>query len=141
MSGPAPLSPSLRIGIIAGSLTMLAAVYVTQRFSYVALFTDNLTPDVVFIVNRTVRFLINDLLCIALIYALFQDKRYVRLAWYVFLVELLIILPAYFCAKLTLEGPSEISSPLLSPIHRIVVNPLLMFTLIAALYYQRWVKR
>lgn len=83
--------------------------------------------------------LVNDLVCMTLIYVLFLKKEYVRLAFYVFLIELLLILPVYLYFKLTLEGDSEISSPLLSPIHRMVINPLLMIVLIAGLYYQQFI--
>ncbi|GAB1446299.1 hypothetical protein MASR2M41_20650 [Flammeovirgaceae bacterium] len=91
----------------------------------------------VFIVNRTTRLVINDLLCMALIYGLFANKNYLKLAFYLFLVEILLILPIYLVIKLHWEGTSEISSPLLSPIHRMIVNPLLMVLLMVALYYQQ----
>jgi hypothetical protein len=52
-------------------------------------------------------------------------------------VEVFLLLPAYFIVKLTLEGDSEISSPLLSQIHRLIVNPLLMFLLMVGFVYQR----
>jgi len=76
-----------------------------------------------------------------LIYGLFQNRAYLKLAFYLFLVELLLILPGYFTIKLYLEGPSEISSPLLSPVHRMIINPLLMVLLVMALYYQQFIKR
>lgn len=60
------------------------------------------------------------------------------LASAVFLLELLIVLPFYMVAKLTLEGDSEISAPLLSFIHRLIVNPLLMMVLLAGLLYQKY---
>jgi hypothetical protein len=40
--------------------------------------------------------------------------------------------------KLGWEGDSEISSPLLSFVHRLIVNPLLMFVLMAGLVLQRY---
>lgn len=80
---------------------------------------------------------INDLACFVIIWALFEQKKYLRLAWYLFLIELLVILPLYFAVKLTIEGDSEISSPLLSQIHRLIVNPVLMFLLIFGFTYQK----
>ncbi len=80
---------------------------------------------------------INDGACVILIYALFRERKYIRVAFYVFLFELLVILPIYFVLKLTIEGTSELSSPLLSQIHRMVVNPTLMLLLMVAFFYQR----
>ena len=90
-----------------------------------------------FIFNRTFRYLINDLSVILLIYVLFENRALTQVAFGLQLFGLLIILPLYFYFKLSLEGPSEISSPLLSFIHRIVVNPILMLLLIPAFYYQQ----
>jgi len=53
--------------------------------------------------------------------------------------EFFILLPIYFIMKLSLEGDSEISSPLLSQLHRMIVNPLLMIILILGLVYQDFV--
>lgn len=130
--------------IICVSLLLLIAVYVLQRFSY-AHALNTLLPDslqivnrnTIFIINKTVRLILNDTACVFLIYALFPGRHYLRIALYVFLIELCIILPIYFAVKLTLEGDSEISSPLLSQIHRLIVNPLLMFLLMMGFLYQR----
>lgn len=130
--------------IIGFALLVLIAAYVLQRFSYAhalnCLLPDNLqivNRNTVFIVNKTVRLMLNDAACIGLIYALFPGRNYLRVAFYLFLVELLVILPVYFGVKLNLEGDSEISSPLLSQIHRLVVNPLLMFLLMIGFLHQR----
>lgn len=123
---------------------MLIAIYVFQRFSY-AHALNNLLPDAaqitdrntIFVINKTIRLILNDILCVCLIYALFPGRNYLRLAWYIFLIELLVILPIYLVIKLSLEGDSELSSPLLSQIHRLIVNPLLMFLLMIGFLYQR----
>lgn len=91
-----------------------------------------------FIVNRLARLFLNDTLCIILFLAIFNSRKELTLASVVFLIELLIILPFYLLVKLTLEGDSEISAPLLSFIHRLIVNPLLMFVLLAGLLYQKY---
>jgi hypothetical protein len=57
----------------------------------------------------------------------------------VFVVELFVVLPIYFLLKLNLEGASEISSPLLSFIHRLIVNPMLMVLTGIALAYQKFI--
>ena len=130
--------------MIAFSITALLLVYIFQRFNYAAFFNKLLTlemltyPNVVFAINRTTRLLINDILCMVLIFALLQKRSYLRLSAIIFGFELLVMLPLYLWIKLSMEGPSEISSPLLSPIHRMIVNPLLMIVLIAALYYQQY---
>jgi len=79
---------------------------------------------------------LNDALCLLLIYSLFREKKYLRIAFLVLCFEFLVMLPLYLIVKLNLEGPSEISSPLLSQIHRLIVNPMLMLILIVGFYYQ-----
>lgn len=130
--------------IIGVSILVLIAVYVLQRFSYAhalnSLLPDSLqivNPNSVFIINKTVRLILNDAASVCLIYALFPGRNYLRVAFYLLLVELFVILPIYFVIKLNLEGDSEISSPLLSQIHRLIVNPLLMFLLMFGFLYQR----
>lgn len=130
--------------LITGALIILAAVYLQQRFNYAVLLNyilpqalDISHGNVVFIVNKTIRLILNDLACLMLITALFPGKFYMKAALYLFLIELFLMLPIYFIVKLNLEGPSEISSPLLSQIHRLIVNPLLMFLLMIGFLYQR----
>lgn len=125
-----------RISMVGVAMAGLFLVYVFQEFNYVKSF--NFSVNTTFVLNRSLRLIVNDTLCIILIAALFQKNAYLNLAGIIFLVELLVLLPAYLWIKLTLEGPSEISSPLLSPIHRMIVNPLLMIILIAGFYYQRY---
>lgn len=91
-----------------------------------------------FILNRFTRLVLNDTLCLILFLAIFNNRKELTLASAVFLLELLIVLPFYLVVKLTLEGDSEISAPLLSFIHRLIVNPLLMMVLLAGLLYQRY---
>ena len=124
---------------------MLITMYMLQRANYSGLVYNALGFDLPsentqFILNRTFRFLVNDLSVILLIYVIFESSGLVKIAFYVQLFGLLIILPLYFYFKLSLEGPSEISSPLLSFIHRVVVNPIIMLLLIPAFYYQKQVK-
>lgn len=133
----------VRIGLAGVAVVMLLLVYVFQQFNYTGFLfqiisMDQLNPNTTFALNRTIRLIINDSLSMLLIYALFQKKAYLKLSGLIFLFELMVLLPVYLWVKLYLEGPSEISSPLLSPIHRMIVNPLLMIVLIAAFYYQRY---
>jgi len=131
------------LGLLA--ILMLVLVYMLQRTNYCAIIYstagfDLPSANAQFVFNRTLRFLINDLSVILLIYVIFESRGLVKIAFFVQLFGLFIILPLYFYFKLTLEGPSEISSPLLSFIHRVVVNPILMLLLIPAFYYQEHLK-
>lgn len=126
----------VRISMMGFAMIALFLVYLFQEFNYVQGFS--LSANTTFVANRSIRLTINDSLCMILIAALFEKRSYLKLAGIIFLMELFIILPAYLLIKLSLEGPSEISSPLLSPIHRMIVNPLLMIILIAGFYYQRY---
>ncbi len=129
-----------RVAVIGLAVVVLVSVYIFQRVSYLGLFTNTATihPNTVFIFDKTMRLILNDVACFGLIAAIFQTKAHVRIAFYVFLFEIAVILPGYFLIKLSLEGTSEISSPLLSQIHRIVVNPTMMFLLMAGFIYQRF---
>ncbi len=122
--------------LLTGGIALLAAVYILQRHIRLSGF-EGMHPNVIFGVNRTVRLILNDLACFLIILAIFRETKYLKVAFGVFLVELLIILPVYLTLKLTLEGDSEISSPLLSQIHRLIVNPTLMILLMIGFFYQR----
>jgi exosortase F-associated protein len=133
------LSQRNRIALGGISISGLTLVYVFQQVNYFHFFFSyEVSPNTVFIFNRTFRLLINDLLCVSLILALFEKRKFVAMSFLVLLFELLAILPLYFWIKLKMEGDSEISSPLLSQIHRLIVNPMLMFILIAGFYYQKF---
>jgi exosortase F-associated protein len=126
------------VGFIAA--VMLLATFLFQRFDYSAL-AGVQSPAGKFIMNRLARFLLNDAACVLLIIAMFNKKKYLYISFLLFLIELFVLLPLYFGLKLMLEGDSEISSPLLSQMHRMIVNPLLMFVLIMALFYQDNIQR
>lgn len=87
-----------------------------------------------FVVNKTFRYLLNDLFAIAIIYAIFEEKKYVRFAFYVLLFGLLVLLPTYIVVYLL--QPEGFSS-MLGHLHRVVMNPVLMMLLIPAFFYQR----
>jgi len=118
-----------KYSLIVLSLMILVTVYVFQHFSYADLWNkvapsslEITAPNFIFIINKTTRLILNDFACILLIFSIFHNKIYLRAAFYLFLVELLIMLPVYFILKLNLEGDSELSSPLLSQIHRLIYN-------------------
>ena len=125
-----------RISILALSILVLIFVYLFQRLNYYQLVFGEIFyhPYLVFVFNKFVRLTINDTACLMIIYALFYDKAYMKVGVIVQVFEMFLVLPIYFAIKLTLEGDSEISSPLLSQIHRLIVNPMLMLLLIIGFY-------
>lgn len=134
----------LRVSLFILAITILVVVYIFQRFSITGLMNAivsdadlNIHPNAIFVINRTLRLILNDVACFILIYVFFQERKYLNIAFWLFLIELLIILPIYFSVKLSLEGDSEISSPLLSQFHRLIVNPTLMILLMMGFFYQR----
>jgi len=129
-----------RAALLSAGLVILATVYIFQRVNLAALLGD-FHPNVIFVINRTARLVLNDFACMLIIFALFKDPKYLKVAFWVFLIELFVLLPVYFSIKLALEGDSEISSPLLSQVHRLIVNPMLMILLMVGFFYQRHVRK
>jgi hypothetical protein len=129
--------------VIGAGLLALAVVYVFQRTNYGLLLFEigGIAPNenLIFIINKSLRLLANDLICFFMIYSIFKEKNYRQVAFVVFMIELFVILPIYLLLKLSLEGTSEISSPLLSFIHRLIVNPTLMVLTGMALAYQKFI--
>lgn len=133
---------SRKIVVSLAAAGLLLSVYLFQDLDLLHRVTNFLgfsKPDdtVGFVIRKTLRLIINDTACIMLIWVWFPGKLYLRMAWVVFLLEVLVLLPAYFFVKLNLEGPTELSSPLLSQFHRLLVNPLLMLLLMAGFVYQK----
>jgi exosortase F-associated protein len=94
-------------------------------------------PNMHFVVKKVVRVVINDFCLLLIIYVWFNNSMITRLAWNVQLMDTLILLPIYLILKLAIEGDSEKSSPLLSQLHRMIVNPTLMILIIPGVYFQR----
>jgi exosortase F-associated protein len=87
-----------------------------------------------FIVNRSIRFVVNDVLAILLIYALFAERKYVLFAIGVQVFGLFFVLIPYFILKFNYPG---YNGPLISFLHRLVLNPTLILLLVPAFYYQK----
>jgi exosortase F-associated protein len=122
----------LTIGTL--SIAGLAGVFLFQELDLSAVFGLSLSPAGKFIFNRSVRFLLNDGLTVLLIYALFCERKYVIFAIYVQLAGLVFVLIPYFIAKMYFPN---YNGPLISFIHRLVLNPLILLLLIPAFYYQK----
>lgn len=87
-----------------------------------------------FLINRTFRFLTNDAMAIGLIFALFFERKYLIFALAVQFIGLLFFLIPYFVLKV--HYPAY-NGPLISFLHRLVLNPTHLLLLIPAFYVQR----
>jgi hypothetical protein len=125
-----------RILLILISLMSLAIVFVGQRFDYSLLISDGLDSKSQFIINRTIRFLINDNLVLLLIYGLFYDKKYVKFGLTVEAIGFFFLLIPYFMLRFY----TSIDHMYISFIHRLIINPTLMVLLIPAIYLQKFKK-
>ena len=120
----------------------LSFVYLFQQSDIVYWITQNRNhPYLHFIINRGVRLLLNDIFMLLFIASWFKEGSITKLALVIQLIDFFLLLPLYLFIKLTWEGDSEISSPLLSQFHRLIVNPTLMILLIPAVYFQRLIKK
>lgn len=79
------------------------------------------------ICNKILRYLVNDLAALALIWAIFQRQDFVRFSILVLLFGLFILLPLYFIGYFYFSHSLGIT---LSYLHRLVMNPTLMMLLI-----------
>ena len=122
--------------IITGVLCVagLLVVFLFQRFDVAAFLGIGETNIARFLINRSIRFLLNDALAIGLIFALFAERKYVIFSLYVQLAGTIVFLIPYFVLKIYMPA---YNGPLISFLHRIILNPTLLMLLIPAFYYQR----
>ncbi len=106
-------------------------MYLFQHTDYASFFLIKSWPGNL-IFNRFLRFVINDLLVLLLIYGLFARKEYIVLALWVQLFGLVFILIPYLYIKVSY--PSY-TGAFFSFLHRLVVNPLLLLLVIPAIFY------
>lgn len=119
-----------------------AIVYILQEFDYTRLsfqpgqYHQGFIPegeDWRFVINKGIRFLLNDLISLLFIYAFFNNRKYTSFAIVVMAFGVLILLPVYLCLALSLK---EDGANLLVFLHRITMNPWLMLLLVPAFLYQ-----
>ncbi len=110
----------------------LLAVFLFQRWDVGALIGID-SPINRFLVNRTIRFLLNDAFAIGLIYALFVERKYVIFSLYVQMVGVIAFLIPYFILKIYYP---TYNGPMINFLHRLILNPTLLMLLIPAFYYQ-----
>lgn len=121
---------AMRIVLFIIAVGGLVIIYLFQNYNYASLFLINSWP-VNFVINKTIRFLLNDLLAILLIFALFNKKDYLIISVIVQFFGVLFILIPYLYIKL--NYPSHIGV-FVSFLHRLVINPVLLILLIPAFY-------
>jgi exosortase F-associated protein len=71
---------------------------------------------------------------LGLIYALFVQRKYIVFAFFVQLIGIICFLLPYFVLKV--YWPSY-NGPLISFLHRLIMNPTVLMLLIPAFYYQK----
>lgn len=116
------------------SVLGLVLVFLFQNFDAAAYFGSESGSLGRFLLNRTLRFFLNDVFAIGLIYALFVERKYVLFALWVQLAGVILFLLPYFILKVNF--PSY-NGPLINYLHRLILNPTLLILLIPAFYYQR----
>jgi exosortase F-associated protein len=123
----------LRIITGVASVVGLVCVFLFQKELTGATFEAN-TRFSTFVINRTVRFLLNDLFAIGLIYALFEKRKYVIFSLYVQVAGVILFLIPYFILKYHFP---HYNGPMINFLHRLILNPTLLLLLIVAFYYQK----
>ena len=124
--------------LLAGFLLLM--VYLFHAVNYFELLTGQrseeafISKEGIYIFNKVLRFLLNDLLALLMIYAIFYERKYFVFAVYVQLFGMIFILFPYLFLKL--HYPAY-NGPLLSHLHRLILNPVLLMLLIPALMYQK----
>lgn len=129
---------SKKIVLVIISLIGLFSIYILQDYLDLSLYTNAIeSKSAIFVFKKTVRLVLNDTCMLLLIYAWFQDNKITKTAVFIQAIDTFVLLPIYLILKLVLEGDTEISSPLLSQLHRLIVNPTLMILYIPAIYYHK----
>jgi exosortase F-associated protein len=86
------------------------------------------------VLNKLLRYVVNDMAGLALIWVLFQRRDFLRFSFWVLLFGLIVLLPVYFVGYFYFTDTLGIT---LSYLHRLVMNPTLMMLLIPLFYFQQ----
>jgi len=126
-----------RTRVIIGALSIagLVVVFLFQRIDVATMLGIGESAINRFLINRTIRFLMNDAFAIGLIYALFVERKYVIFSLYVQVAGVVLFLIPYFILKVYLP---TYNGPMISFLHRLILNPTLLMLLIPAFYYQKY---
>lgn len=139
------MSKAQRILLGIGSVFLLAIMYQLQNLNFTRVLTgtpfneaiikDNADVTTLqFILNKSFRYIVNDLAGIALIYAIFNEKKYARFSFLVMIFGFLVLLPIYMFLSINFYNELTV---VLHYYHRLVVNPTLLMLLIPAFFYQQ----
>lgn len=123
----------VRWGLGILSVSGLIAIYLFQ-FLDVTNFSAIQSEAARFTMSKVLRFLANDICMIGLLYALFYERKYIVFALWVQLFGLVFLLIPYLILKLVFQTGN---GPLVSFLHRLILNPTLLLLLIPAFYYQK----
>lgn len=126
-----------RWGIAAVAMLVLLVSFQFRTLNFTGLLLgqggDDLRPWII-ITNKVIRYLVNDLAALALLWIIFQRRDYLQLAVAVLLFGLIILLPLYFVGYFYFRDSLGVT---LSYLHRLVMNPTLMMLLIPLFYLQK----
>jgi exosortase F-associated protein len=127
-------TPRLRYVIGIASAMALLMIFLFQGLNPAKLMGvyDKYTA---FLVNRMIRFFLNDLFAFGLIYALFPYRKYLVFALWIQLAGVIFFLIPYFIVKYYYP---HYNGPLINYLHRLILNPTLLLLLIFGFYYQRY---
>ena len=71
-----------RWAVVGAAVVCLFLIYVFQRTNTAGFLLASFSPspNLIFIINKTIRLVLNDLCCFAIIWAVFQEKKYLQFA-------------------------------------------------------------
>ncbi len=120
------------LGIV--SIAGLLMIFLFQRFDWTRLvgLTD-LANIERFVVNRSVRFVINDVLGVLLVLSLFGKKKLAIIAVYVQIFGFVFVMIPYMILKLNYPA---YNGPMINFLHRLILNPLLIYLLVFFFWFQ-----
>lgn len=90
-----------------------------------------------FAINKSARFILNDIFSLLFIYGLFNKRSYLIIALVVMGFGALVLLPTYLILAISFGGQEP---SFLVFLHRITMNPWLTLVLVPGFYYQNKVK-
>ncbi|QCK15897.1 exosortase F system-associated membrane protein [Mangrovivirga cuniculi] len=141
MSKETKISLIWRVIWILTGIAGLAVVYITQKYGWVDLIggsigieTKNWDKLSHFLVNRALRFVLNDIFAIAIIAGIFGRRDFVIFAVMVQIAGFIVFFIPYVILKIYFP---TYNGPLINFIHRLILNPVLMILLIPALYIKQ----
>lgn len=128
----------IRIGAGVIASMGLVVIFVFQQLNIAAMAGLTDVPAHQFVINRLIRFIVNDAFALLLIFSIFSERKYLVFAMWVQLTGMVVFLFPYLIVKLYYPG---YNGPLISFVHRLIVNPTLLLLLIPAFMLQKRTRR